>query len=48
MIMIMIHHNEIKIGKIGQKIGRRINYQEINSNLINLINNVIYSMLSLR
>ena len=35
----MIHHNEIKIGKIGQKIGRRINYQEINSNLINLINN---------
>ena len=31
--------DKIKIGKIGQKIGRKINCQEINSNLINLTNN---------
>ncbi len=35
----MIHRSEIKIGQIGQKIGRGIDYQEINSNLINFKNN---------
>lgn len=34
----MIPRNEIKIGKIGDKVGQRIDYQEINSRLINLVN----------
>ncbi len=37
--MIMMYSNETKIGKIEQKIGQKIDCQEINSNFINLTNN---------